>query len=105
MQPYVRNLRSTIMSSGPAKRLRHALASSYLDQHPAHTAAFVLIAAGLASGALVGVSFVAGPTEVLERFAHPHLFWLPIAFGATVASYLGYMLAYRECACAGSGPD
>jgi uncharacterized membrane protein YbhN (UPF0104 family) len=93
------------MRSSAAKRLRRALASSYLDQHPAHTVAFVLIAAGLAAGALIGVSFAAGPAEVLELFAHPHLFWLPVAFGATVASYLGYMVAYRECANAGSGLD
>src|SRR5205807_9110025 len=63
------------------------------------------IAGGLAAGARVGLSFVAGPVEVLERLAHPHLVWLPVALGATAVSYLGYMLAYRECACAGTGPD
>ena len=93
------------MRAAAAKRLRRALASSYLEQHPAHTAAFVLIAAALAAGALIGLAFIAGPGEVLHRIAHPRLFWLPVAFAATVASYLGYMLAYRECACAGSGPD
>jgi len=93
------------MRAAAAKRLRRALASSYLEQHPAHTVAFVLIAGALAAGALIGLAFIAGPGEVLHRIAHPRLFWLPVAFGATVASYLGYMLAYRECACAGSGPD
>ena len=48
---------------------------------------------------------VAGPEDVLSRLVHPHMIWLPIALGASVASYLGYMLAYRECACAGSGPN
>jgi uncharacterized membrane protein YbhN (UPF0104 family) len=86
-------------------RLRRAITSSYLEQHPAHTFAFVLIGASLAVGALVGLSFVAGPQQVAVRLAHPHLFWLAVAFGATVLSYLGYMLAYRECACAGEGPD
>ena len=93
------------MRAAAAKRVRHAIASSYLEQHPAHTAAFVVIAGALAAGALVGLAFVAGPGAVLHRLAHPNLYWLPIAFGATVMSYLGYMLAYRECACAGSGPD
>jgi uncharacterized membrane protein YbhN (UPF0104 family) len=93
------------MRSAAAKRVRHAIASSYLEQHPAHTAAFVVIAGALAAGALVGLAFVAGPGAVIHRLAHPNLYWLPIAFGATVMSYLGYMLAYRECACAGSGPD
>jgi len=94
------------MSETPyAKQLRRALASSYLDQHPVHTAAYVLVAGGLAAGALVGLAFVAGPAEVLERLAHPRLFWLPVAFGASAVSYLGYMFAYREWACAGEGPD
>jgi len=93
------------MRAAAAKRVRHAIASSYLEQHPAHTAAFVVIAGALAAGALIGLAFVAGPGAVLHRLAHPNLYWLPIAFGATVMSYLGYMLAYRECACAGSGPD
>jgi uncharacterized membrane protein YbhN (UPF0104 family) len=93
------------MTVSAAKRLRRAIASSYLEQHPAHTAAFVVIAGALAAGALIGLAFVAGVDDVLNRLVHPHLIWLPIAFGATVASYLGYMLAYRECACAGAGPD
>src|SRR5581483_7662704 len=87
------------------KHVRRAVASSYLDQHPAHTAAFVVIAGALAAGALVGLAFVAGPGAVVHRLVHPQLYWLPIAFGATIASYLGYMVAYRECACAGPGPD
>ncbi|HEY3922217.1 MAG TPA: lysylphosphatidylglycerol synthase domain-containing protein, partial [Gaiellaceae bacterium] len=92
------------VNSASARRLRRAFGSTYLDQHPAHTAAFVLIAATLAGGALVGVAYAAGFGEVLERLAHPRLLWVPVAFGATVVSYLGYMLAYRECACAGPEP-
>ena len=87
------------------KRIWGAIDASYVEQHPAHTAAFVLIAAGLAAGALVGVSFVAGPGAVLNRLAHPNYAWLAVAFGGTLVSYLGYMLAYRECACAGKGPE
>src|SRR5581483_9860210 len=95
----------TTPAPSAASRLRRALASSYLEQHPAHALAFVLIAAALAAGAVVGVGFVAGPREVLHRLAHPHLLWLPVAFGATVVSYLGYMFAYRECAAAEQGAD
>jgi uncharacterized membrane protein YbhN (UPF0104 family) len=93
------------MRATAARRLRHAIASSYLEQHPLHTAAFIVIGGFLAAGALVGLAFVAGPHDVLSRLVHPHLIWLPVALVATVASYLGYMLAYRECACAGSGPN
>ncbi|HZO96466.1 MAG TPA: lysylphosphatidylglycerol synthase domain-containing protein [Gaiellaceae bacterium] len=87
------------------RHLRRAIASSYLEQHPAHTLAFVVIAGTLAVGALAGVVFVAGPEAVAHRLAHPRLYWLPIAFGATIVSYLGYIFAYRECACAGEGVD
>jgi uncharacterized membrane protein YbhN (UPF0104 family) len=93
------------MGANAARRLRRAIASSYIEQHPMHTAAFIVIAAALAAGALVGLTLVAGLEDVLSRLVHPHVVWLPIALGATVASYLGYMLAYRECACAGAGPD
>src|SRR5439155_12551547 len=64
-----------------------------------------LIAGALAAGALIGLAFIAGPGAVLHRLVHPRLYWLPIAFVATIASYLGYMLAYRQCANAGAGPD
>lgn len=102
---HVQSLRFSVMSSSHVQRLRRALASSYLDQDPVHTAAFVLIAAALAASGLVGVTFVAGAGAVLQLLAHPRLLWLPVAFGATVVSYLGYMLAYRECASAGPGPN
>jgi uncharacterized membrane protein YbhN (UPF0104 family) len=88
-----------------ARKLRRALASSYIEQHPMHAAAFIVIAGALAAGALIGLTFVAGIDDVLSRLVHPHVIWLPIALVATIASYLGYMLAYRECACAGAGPD
>src|SRR4051812_12178591 len=100
-----RVLPGAAMRASAAKRLRGAFASSYLEQHPAHTLAFIVIAGALAAGALVALAFVAGPTAVLHGIAHPRLLWLPAAFGATIVSYLGYMLAYRECAAAGKGPN
>jgi len=93
------------MRASAIRRLRRAFTSSYLEQHPAHTAAFVIIAAALALGALVGLAFIAGPLQVVHRLSHPRLYWLPVAFAGTVVSYLGYMLAYRECACAERGPE
>jgi uncharacterized membrane protein YbhN (UPF0104 family) len=104
MNAYAAYRRQRMRSALP-ERVRRVLASSYLEQHPAHTFAFIVVAAGLAAGALVGLAFVAGIPSVLNRLAHPRLIWLPIAFGATVISYLGYMLAYRSCANAGAGPD
>jgi uncharacterized membrane protein YbhN (UPF0104 family) len=86
------------------KRVQRAVAVSYLDQEPAHVALFVFAAAALAAGALVGLAAHAGFGEVLERIAHPNWFWLPIALGATAASYVGYVFAYREAAFTEKGP-
>jgi uncharacterized membrane protein YbhN (UPF0104 family) len=80
------------------RRLRRVLVTSYLEQHPAHVCLFVIIAAMLAMGALAAVAAIAGFGDVVERLAHPHWLWLPIALSATGLSYLGYVLAYREAA-------
>jgi uncharacterized membrane protein YbhN (UPF0104 family) len=79
-------------------RLHRVLVRSYLEQHPAHLAAFVLIAGALATGALAGLAAIAGFGAVVHRLAHPHWFWLPVALSATGISYLGYVVAYRETA-------
>jgi uncharacterized membrane protein YbhN (UPF0104 family) len=84
------------------ERLNRALASSYLEQSPAHTVLFILIALELAAGALIGLMFIAGPIRVIHLVAHPRWWWLPIALAASFVSYLGYLFAYRECASAGS---
>jgi pimeloyl-ACP methyl ester carboxylesterase len=68
------------------QRMRRAVASSYLEQHPAHTAAFVLIGAALATGALVGIAVVAGADQVVSGVARPVVFWVPVALRATVVS-------------------
>ena len=86
------------------KRLQRLVAASYVEQEPAHVVLFVLVAAALAAGALVGVAWAAGFSEVLVRLAHPRWLWLPIALGATAASYVGYVFAYREAAFTDRGP-
>jgi uncharacterized membrane protein YbhN (UPF0104 family) len=80
------------------RRFRRVLVTSYLEQHPAHVFMFILLAGTLATGALSGLAALAGFGDVVDRLAHPHWFWLPIAFSATGMSYLGYVLAYRETA-------
>jgi hypothetical protein len=57
---------------------------------------FVPVAAAQAVGAPFGLASVAGPVRVVDRLAHPHRRWIPLAFGATMASYLGYIVDYRE---------
>ena len=86
-------------------RVHRAFRSSYLEQPPADSVVFVLVAAALAVGALFGLASVAGPVRVVNRLSHPHWRWIPLAFAATMASYLGYIVAYREAAYVEHGPQ
>jgi uncharacterized membrane protein YbhN (UPF0104 family) len=86
------------------KRLQRLVAASYVEQQPAHVCLFIAVAAVLAFGALVGVAWAAGFAEVLELLAHPRYLWLPLAGVATAASYVGYIVAYREAAFTERGP-
>src|ERR1043165_8905272 len=63
------------------------------------------IAAALAAAALIGVAWAAGFGEVARHLAHPHWIWFPFALGGTVASYFGYLIAYRELSRADEGPN
>jgi uncharacterized membrane protein YbhN (UPF0104 family) len=82
-----------------------ALAASHFDQDPVHAAFFVVLAGVLAAGALGGIVVTTtGFHPLVNRISHPSWLWLPVALGATVASYVGYIFAYRETARAEMGP-
>jgi uncharacterized membrane protein YbhN (UPF0104 family) len=68
-------------------------------------AALLTVAALLAFGALFGLAWTAGPAAMLQRLIHVHWVWIPIALGAEIVSYLGYVLAYREVARAEDGTE
>jgi Lysylphosphatidylglycerol synthase TM region len=69
-----------------------------------HRAAVVFSAAALlAFGALTGLAWSAGFVTVFHRFIHMHWWWVPIALGAEVLAYAGYIVAYREVARAEDG--
>jgi uncharacterized membrane protein YbhN (UPF0104 family) len=71
-----------------------------------HRVAFVVtVAAVLAFGALAGLAWSAGFVTVFHRFIHVHWWWVPIALGAEVISYVGYIVAYREVARAEDGAE
>jgi uncharacterized membrane protein YbhN (UPF0104 family) len=59
---------------------------------------FIALGAGLSAAAVIGVSWAAGFDAVTDRLRHVDARWLPLALGAEVLAYLGYMLAYREVA-------
>ena len=65
----------------------------------------IAIAGTLAAGALVGVAWAAGFGEVARHLAHPRWIWFALALAGIVASYLGYLVAYRELARADEGPN
>lgn len=76
----------------------------HLERDRAQHALLVLVSAGLALGAAVGISWAAGFETVLHELQHVDPIWLPVAFGMEVAAYFGYIVAYREVARAQGGP-
>ena len=77
---------------------------SHLEQEVRHTAFFILVGTILALGALFGIALSVGIDSFQDLLGGAHWSWLPIALGATVASYIGYVLAYRETAGADGVP-
>jgi uncharacterized membrane protein YbhN (UPF0104 family) len=76
----------------------------HLERDTAQHALLVLISAGLALGAAIGISWAAGFETVLHQLQRVDPIWLPVAFGMEVAAYFGYVVAYREVARAKGGP-
>jgi uncharacterized membrane protein YbhN (UPF0104 family) len=76
----------------------------HLERDPAQHALLVLISAGLALGAMIGIAWAAGFSNVLHELHHLDPVWLPVAFGMEVAAYFGYVVAYREVARVRGGP-
>ncbi|MBV9292588.1 MAG: flippase-like domain-containing protein [Frankiales bacterium] len=67
-------------------------------------AAMLVTGIALATAALIGVAWAAGPRRVGHELVHADWRWLAIAVGGVVVSYLGYLVAYREIAQAEGGP-
>ena len=89
----------------PRRILGEYFSLHHRDHGRREVAASLVIAAALAAGALIGVAWAAGFGEVASRLAHPHWIWFAAAFGGTVASLLGYTVAYRELARTDEGPE
>jgi uncharacterized membrane protein YbhN (UPF0104 family) len=76
----------------------------HLERDPGQHVLLVLISAGLALGAVVGIAWAAGFHRVVHELHHVDPIWLPVAFGMEVAAYFGYVVAYREVARLEGGP-
>lgn len=71
-----------------------------------HRVAFlVTLAALLSFGAVIGVAWVAGFSEVRHLLLHPSWPWLGVAVVAETIAYLAYTVAYREVVRAERGAD
>jgi uncharacterized membrane protein YbhN (UPF0104 family) len=93
---------------GKVNALRRILTEYVARHHRDHgrreVAASLAIAVVLAAGALIGVAWAAGFGDVASALAHPHWIWFLFAFAGSVASLLGYVVAYRELARVDDGP-
>jgi uncharacterized membrane protein YbhN (UPF0104 family) len=76
----------------------------HLERDPAQQVVLVLVGAGLALAAIIGIAWAAGFHAVLHELRKVDPIWLPVAFGMEVAAYFGYVVAYRELARAQGGP-
>jgi uncharacterized membrane protein YbhN (UPF0104 family) len=76
----------------------------HLERDPAQHALLVLIGAGLALAAVIGIAWAAGFHTVYRQLVDVDPIWLPVAFGMEVAAYFGYVVAYREVARVQGGP-
>ena len=72
------------------------MAKSHLDRDGREIALFVSLAAALALGAAVGLAYVAGFHRCWHQLLRADPVWFPLAFGAQVVAYVGYVVAYRE---------
>src|SRR5438128_2415136 len=77
---------------------------SHLEQEVRHSAFFIAIGTVLAVGALSGIALSIGSEPFGGLLRRAHWAWLPIALGASIASYVGYVFAYRETAGADGVP-
>lgn len=77
----------------------------HLERHAAQHALLVLIGAGLALAAVIGISWAAGFGTVYRELQAANPNWLPVAFGMEFAAYFGYVVAYRELARVQGGPQ
>jgi uncharacterized membrane protein YbhN (UPF0104 family) len=87
-------------------RCREYLGADQRMLSPRGMLVFVLTGLALAGAASLGIVFlVVGWHAVLQQLRHIAWIWLAVAAGATIASHIGYLLAYREVARHDHGPD
>src|SRR4029078_11017265 len=69
-----------------------------IERTRAESAVFMLGSAGIATGTLIAMAWVAGFHRVAHDLASVNPIWFLVAFGAEILSYVGYVFSYREVA-------
>jgi uncharacterized membrane protein YbhN (UPF0104 family) len=95
-----------MIGNGFLARCREYLGADHHRLSPRGMLVFVLTGLALACAAIFGIVFlVVGVHPVLRQLRHIAWIWLVVAAGATIASHIGYLLAYREVARHDDGPE
>ena len=94
------------MSDAPpeSERRRSYLTADHHELDRRGVLVFVVTGGLLAAAAIAGIVWAAGWSDVLDDVRHATYSWLWLAALGAVASYAGYLLAYREVARADGGP-
>ena len=95
-----------MVADGFFARVRNYLNADHRRLSPRGMVAFILTGLVLAAAALLSIVWlVVGWGPVLHEIRHIAWIWLAVAAGATIASHIGYLLAYREVARHDDGPN
>src|SRR3954470_6852002 len=97
---------SLMVGDGFFTRVRKYLNADHQRLSPRGMLTFILTGLILAGAALLSIVWlVVGWGPVLHEVRHIAWIWLVVAAGATIASHIGYLLAYREGARHQHGPE
>ena len=86
------------------RRWTSYLSADHRALSPRGAAVFMVTAAALALAASAGVAWTAGFVVVWDLLRDIDWWWLGVAAGGVVVSYVGYLFAYREVVRARGGP-
>src|SRR5207302_7342129 len=89
----------TMVGESFLSRVRNYLDADHRRLSPRGMVTFILTGVILAGAALLSIVWlVVGWKPVLHELRHIAWIWLAVAAGATIASHIGYLFAYREVA-------
>lgn len=85
-------------------KLRAWLSGHHRSSTPTGMIAAIVLGAILAGGALIGDSWVAGFSGIIDLVSELDFRWVALAVGGVIISHVGYAFAYREVLRSQGGP-